>query len=436
MTNELQLSAQSQAAIARLSIDGRARGANQADLSLSQINAGNDVEAIRAWLDNYRDRSTTYANYRKEAERLLLWALADAIGLSSIPAADLRHFRRFLDDPAPSDRLWALISDVRPLASLAHGDVLRYRKFLEDPKPAATWTTENGARYGTQDPRWRPFAGKLREESIQQAMLVIDSLFGWLVEAGYLRGNPVGLLRKRRRGRLQTRVERYLPQALWDDVLNYIDGMPEDSPESRRSKARARWLTTLFYLLGMRISEVAAGRMVDFTRTIGADRVERWWLDVVGKGLKARRIPASPELIAELMRYRKFHELPPLPQRGEVTPLLILFRRRQKSGEESAVDRKTVHDAIKVIFRGAADWLREQDPTDTWRADEFERTSAHWLRHTAASHMLDRDMDLRAVRDNLGHASINTTNQYLHEADDQRHDETVAAHRMNWKGGS
>jgi len=42
-------------------------------------------------------------------------------------------------------------------------------------------------------------------------------------------------------------------------------------------------------------------------------------------------------------------------------------------------------------------------------------------------------MDLRTVRDNLGHDSINTTSQYAHEEDDRRHDETTQSHRMDWR---
>ena len=42
-------------------------------------------------------------------------------------------------------------------------------------------------------------------------------------------------------------------------------------------------------------------------------------------------------------------------------------------------------------------------------------------------------VDLRTVRDNLGHVSLNTTSLYLHEEEDKRHRETVKRHRMNWE---
>lgn len=77
-------------------------------------------------------------------------------------------------------------------------------------------------------------------------------------------------------------------------------------------------------------------------------------------------------------------------------------------------------------------WLRSKGPEFADRADELERASAHWLRHTAGSHQADSGVDLRTIRDNLGHVSLNTTSLYLHTEDDERHSETVNRHRMKW----
>lgn len=56
----------------------------------------------------------------------------------------------------------------------------------------------------------------------------------------------------------------------------------------------------------------------------------------------------------------------------------------------------------------------------------------HWLRHTAGTHMTDSHVDLRFVRDNLGHASLTTTSIYLHTEEDLRHAATQANHRLGW----
>jgi site-specific recombinase XerD len=62
----------------------------------------------------------------------------------------------------------------------------------------------------------------------------------------------------------------------------------------------------------------------------------------------------------------------------------------------------------------------------------LEQASAHWLRHTAGSHMADGGADLRTVRDNLRHASLASTNLYLHTPDEKRRRETEEKHRIQW----
>jgi site-specific recombinase XerD len=133
------------------------------------------------------------------------------------------------------------------------------------------------------------------------------------------------------------------------------------------------------------------------------------------------------------MRYRQAHGLVPLPARHELTPLLLPFRRRAGNTSGAGVNRKTVHNALKEVFNQTADWTAAKGGENVEHAAHIREASAHWLRHTAASHMLDSKLDLRTVRDNLGHDSINTTSQYAHEEDDHRHDETIRSHRMNWR---
>lgn len=407
-------------------------GANLGDATRRQIRVDTDLDALSLWLANYVESPATHANYRKEAERLLLWALAEALkGPTAITQEDLRLFRAFLAAPDRSSPIWTVIAEVKPISSLTHEDLTRYRHFLADPQPASTWITEQGARYATDDPRWRPFASQLEPASVKQAVVILDSMFGWLVESGYLRGNPLGLLRQRRRRPAQ-RVTRYLPAVMWQHVKDYVASMPLGNVAEQRYHARARWLTTLFYLTGLRISELATGTMGNFVREMDANGTQRWWLEVVGKGLKYRRIPVSEELLAELMRYREAHGLGPLPARNELTPLLLPFRRRAGNASGEGVNRKTVHNAIKEVFDQAATWTASKGGEYVEHAAHIRDASAHWLRHTAASHMLDTKMDLRTVRDNLGHDSINTTSQYAHEEEDRRHDETTQNHRMDW----
>lgn len=97
--------------------------------------------------------------------------------------------------------------------------------------------------------------------------------------------------------------------------------------------------------------------------------------------------------------------------------------------------RAALHVTVKKVFDGAADWLRQRGDDYAARADLLEHASAHWLRHTAGSHMANQQIDLRLVRDNLGHESLSTTSQYLHADDDRRHKETEQKHRIGWYTG-
>ncbi|MFM0625216.1 tyrosine-type recombinase/integrase [Paraburkholderia xenovorans] len=373
-------------------LDGR-DGTNRGAAGGSQLSATNDLDAVRAWLSNYADTKTTFDNYRKEAERLLLWAVVQ-LG--------------------------------KPLSSLTHEDLLRFKGFLVDPQPASRWVSATGGKFPRGDERWRPFNGPLSPASQRQALIILNAMFTWLVNAGYLRGNPMALLRQRAK-RSAPRVTRYLSTSLWDEVKVFVEQLPRESADERAYYARSRWLTTLFYLQGMRISEVAGGKMGDFSRRLGADGKDQWWLETVGKGNKERIVPASPELIQEMRLYRTENGLAPLPTRSEETPLVIPFRGRNRN-----LSRSAIHDAIKSIFGNAASWLRSKGAEFADRADELERASAHWLRHTAGSHQADGGVDLRTIRDNLGHVSLSTTSLYLHTEDDARHRETVDRHRMNW----
>jgi hypothetical protein len=70
-------------------------------------------------------------------------------------------------------------------------------------------------------------------------MVIINTLFAWLVEAGYLAGDPLSLSRQRAR-RSKPRITRYLDRELWQEVKQYIDSLPKDTPRERERYLRAR----------------------------------------------------------------------------------------------------------------------------------------------------------------------------------------------------
>ena len=392
--------------IERLVVVDALSGANGENRSHGhrQISADTDRGALLAWLARYEDSPNSFANCRKESERLFLWCLAE-LG--------------------------------KPLSSVTHEDLLMYQRFLLDPQPRERWVMPQGRKLPRNHPDWRPFAGPLSLASQRQAMVVLNSMFSWLVQAGYLAGNPLALSRQRR-SNAAPRVVRLLEDDLWSAVRSTIQAMPTHTTRDLASRTRARWLFSLVYLCGLRISEVVENTVGCFFVRSDKSGEQRWWLEVTGKGAKTRLVPATTELMAELARYRRSLNLPALPREHVPAPLLLPVCWVAPAGHNPNINwphpltRAAIHSIVKGVFDAAADTLLTQGPEFESRAHRVRAASAHWLRHTRGSHLAS-DVDLRYVRDTLGHASIATTNIYLHAEDDQRHVAIANAKGLDWQ---
>lgn len=358
----------------------------------SQLTANDDRSAALAWLARYTDVPATLASYRKEVERLMLWCT-------------LQH--------------------GVALSDLTHEDLLLYQRFLMDPQPAERWVMEPRQKPGRSSPLWRPFAGPLGASSQRQALSILNAMFSWLVEAGYLAGNPLALSRRKRR-LAAPRVSRFLPLEQWAVVRETIESMPRTTERERLQAARCRWLFSLLYIGGLRVSEVCVTTMGGFFCRRGADGRERWWLEVTGKGSKTRLVPVTGELMTELAKYRKAYGLVQLPVEDETGPLMVPI-----IGISKPMARSAIHEIVKAVFRDSADRLRQKGLEFEAAAAHVAQASTHWMRHTSGSHLSEK-ADLKVVRDNLGHANISTTSIYLHSEDDARHDATAAVHRVGW----
>lgn len=372
-------------------LDG-SNGANRAIGNRPQITVNTDADAIKIWLARYFDTKTTFDSYRKEAERLLLWSVVE-LG--------------------------------KPLSSLSHEDFLVYQRFLANPLPAERWIMSQ-RKVARDDSKWRPFAGPLSPTSQRQAIVILNGMFSWLVNAGYLAGNPLSLSRNRQR-KAKPRVTRFLDEDLWKEVKLTIESMPRETNREREHYQRVRWLFSLLYITGMRVSEVTQNSMGGFFCRKDKSSESRWWLEITGKGDKTRIVPATNELMLELGRYRHEMGLSLSPIEGETLPLLFPI-----GGKQRAMTRSAVHLILKQIFNLTAKRLKNRGPDFIAQSARLEAASAHWMRHTAGSNMTSADMDIRHVRDNLGHESISTTNNYLHSEDDKRHQDTEEKHRLGW----
>ena len=357
-------------------LDGR-QGSNRALVGVRQTAADTDIDAVRLWLAEYAGSPHTLRSYRKEAVRLLIWA-TQGMG--------------------------------KALSSLNREDLLVYESFLANP--AGEWVDPALPRRGSGR---RLFDGPLSPRSVRQAMGILSGLFGYLVAAGYLAGNPLALRRRRSESKSSRRsaVERYLDHALWQSVLDFIDAMPQTAVRERQHYERVRWLFRLLYGAALRASEAAQAKSADMELRRG-----KWWLRVVGKGDVEGDVPVSDELMDDLARYRQFYGLSAVPMAQEKTPLVMSVTGRT----DRFLTSTAIYLIVKEVFRRAADSL---DATDPGKAVTLRRASTHWLRHTAATHQADAGNDIRFIQKNLRHASIETTAIYLHADDDRRHTKTT-----------
>lgn len=354
-------------------LDG-SQGRNRAPRETCVLAADDDLAAIQAWLTLHESSATKRA-YRKEAERVLLWAVVQ-LG--------------------------------KPLSSLTTEDAIEYRAFLRDPKPRARWVGPHRPRSGAD---WRPFTGKLSASSAAYALTVINNLFGWLVDQRYLLANPFSKVKvaaaERKRvvqiGRAFTESEWLLVRTIANDLERKHGWLPA-------AAMRARFLLDFSYATGLRAGELVSLRL----KQIGQDD-GTWWIDLVGKGNKAGRVALPPLGLSALQRYLELRSIGLDPRRW-TTDMTVVVNLR----DELRITSARLWAIMKRAFRTVATAVRELDPPHEALAEKLETASPHWMRHTHARHALARGADLLSVRDNLRHASIATTSIYLQAEDVKR----------------
>lgn len=377
-------------------LDGRA-GINRADAARLQIDGDNDADAIRCFLSEYDRSPGTWRIYQRECERLLLWALNDC---------------------------------GKPVSSLNRQDFEGYLNFLADPQPAALWC---GAKTARRSEKWRPFVGPLSESAVLTAIAAINSLMRYLVDAGYLVGNPLGLIRQRRRkmqveaeGPLRAvastdeveKIERFLDAQMWDAVTAAIEAMPRDLERGRDEYERARFIATTLYMLAPRAGELETHRMNSFREERGL-----WWWHVVGKGGKKAKVPVADDMLRALIRYRKHLGLSAVPRRDDVTPLLVSVK------DGSPITARRLNQILKRIFNAAADLLPEDAEH---KKEKLRAASAHWGRHTGITAKIDSGIDERFVQKDARHTDARTTQRYIHEEEERWHEESQKQ-RLAWR---
>jgi site-specific recombinase XerD len=356
--------------------------------------AAAEHQLTRKFLESYSGSNDTFNAYRREVERFLHWA-------------------------------WLVAA--KPLKSIDRNDIRKYIEFSKQP-PIAWIATQNAARFIVKDelrshnPKWRPFVVRiskaqhrqggapdkeeyaLSNKSIASLMAGLSTFFTFLQQERYLEIHPVQLVRQKSQiiqKQQSYKVIRKLSRLQWQYVIETVEKMAATNPEYERHL----FLLTIFYLLGLRISEVSdTPRHTPTMGDFAPDKNDRWWFTTVGKGNKLRDVAVPDAMLDALKRYRRSLNLTSLPPRGDHTPLLAKQRGRGNLGS------RQVRNLIQLCFDQAVARLDAVGKLD--EAQDLAAATVHWLRHTAIS----ADVEHRPrehVRDDAGHESAVITDHYI-----------------------
>jgi integrase/recombinase XerC len=213
------------------------------------------------------------------------------------------------------------------------------------------------------------------KSTIARRLASLRSFFRFGQREGWTRTNPAKALRNPRK-------ERTLPHFLSsEEIGRLLQAPPADQPLGLRDRA----ILETIYSAGLRVSELVGLCEGDLDFEAGVVRVR-------GKGRRERLSPIGSYASRALKRWLRLRTLDPGEPSGPEAPVFV-----NKFGR-----RITTRSIARMLEK----YLR-QTGLDT-------RTTPHSLRHSFATHLLDRGADIRSVQELLGHKSLVTTQIYTH----------------------
>ena len=245
-------------------------------------------------------------------------------------------------------------------------------------------------------PHIRAFLGDLHARGNSRAsaarkLAALRSFGRYLRREGEIEGDPAGLVGTPKR-------EQRLPAHLGEAEMSRLLDMPDGSaPLGRRDRA----ILELFYASGLRLSELVGLGLEDVNLS---GRVVR----VLGKGGRQRIVPFNRPTESALRAWMRDREA----MVAEMPATPGASRRATR-----AAGPKRRPDPLFLNYRGGRLSTRSVDRlVRKYVAACSTRfgISPHALRHSFATHLLERGADLRAIQELLGHARLSTTQRYTH----------------------
>jgi site-specific recombinase XerD len=370
----------------------------------SRIQATHDLEAINSWLSLKDDNAKTYQAYRKELERLLLWAVLErGKAISSLNTDDCKAYIKFLKTLTTADHAWVTLQPANK--SYGKWKPFYYRAKKSDP----------GQSLEPADLPQRVLSPK----SINYAKTVIASCMEWLVKQNYLKHNNFQDIPsiKFAQTKLQTNNRAFTLKQM-QLIFAYAQAQIDPASPEFMANRRILFILKFAFSTGLRIHELAAASFGDI-ECLEDETGEHYFLRVVGKHSKIRKTSLPLVFNEELHDYLKFRGLPAdfdfMPEQAPLIPSL-----RDKTGRKH-LSPAGIHKILAAFFEQMFNHLETAGHADKRLLSKLRQASAHWLRHSYGSYLAnDKQVPLTYIRDELGHANISTTSLYLNTDAKQR----------------
>ncbi len=219
----------------------------------------------------------------------------------------------------------------------------------------------------------------LDSRSVARHLVTIRHFFRFSLMEGHVQDDPAATIES-------PRFRQSLPSFLSVEEVDRLLAQPDTSAVVG---LRDRAMIELMYSCGLRVSELCGLRVADLQAESGC-------LRCIGKGNKERLVPVGRQALEAVQRYLRGSR-PRLLREGS-SPYLFLNQKGCK------VDRISYWKTLGQYGRKAG--LRKA-------------LTPHMLRHSFATHLLDRGADLRSVQMMLGHSDISTTQIYTHVVEER-----------------
>ena len=214
----------------------------------------------------------------------------------------------------------------------------------------------------------------LAANSVARRLAAIKSFHRFLVRERILKEDSTGMIDS-------PKLWKKIPETL---SFNEVDALLSSPNIRDKQEIRDKAIMETLYATGMRVSEAVNLRIDNVNLDVG-------FLRCIGKGNKERVIPLGKKAIASIQRYL------------EVSRPKLLNKKTSEHLFVSRFGKKISRQSIWKIIKRYAKSARIKKPL-----------RPHILRHSFATHLLERGADLRSVQEMLGHANISTTQIYTH----------------------